>query len=72
MRIDGARVPRVIEAPHAGRAKRTPRVYEPEEDEYPIGGYEEEPAAEAGEAAPAGDEALAAPAAEASGTTEEK
>ncbi len=27
------------------RAKRTPRVYEPEEDEYPIGGYEEEPVA---------------------------
>ena len=24
------------------RARRTPRVYEPEEDEYPIGGYEEE------------------------------
>jgi hypothetical protein len=54
------------------RAKRTPRVYEPEEDEYPIGGYEEEPAAEAGEAAPASDEALAAPAADAPGTTEEK
>lgn len=29
------------------RARRTPRVYEPEEDEYPIGGYEEEEAAEA-------------------------
>jgi small subunit ribosomal protein S2 len=54
------------------RATPTPRVYEPEEDEYPIGGYEEEPAAEAGEAAPASDEALAAPAADASGTTEEK
>jgi len=54
------------------RAKRTPRVYEPEEDEYPIGGYEEEPAAEAGETAPAGDEAIAAPAADAAGTTEEK
>ncbi len=54
------------------RAKRTPRVYEPEEDEYPIGGYEEEPVAEAGEQAPAGDEAIAAPAADASGTTEEK
>ncbi|MBM4421230.1 MAG: 30S ribosomal protein S2 [Chloroflexi bacterium] len=36
------------------RAKRTPRVYEPEEEEYPIGGYEEEQAAAvaAGEAAP--------------------
>ena len=57
------------------RAKRTPRVYEPEEDEYPIGGYEEEPAAEAGETAPAGDEAIAVSAADASGTsgpTEEK
>ena len=54
------------------RAKRTPRVYEPEEDEYPIGGYEEEPAAEAGETAPATDEALAAPAADATGTAEEK
>jgi small subunit ribosomal protein S2 len=31
------------------RAKRTPRVYEPEEDEYPIGGYEEPAATEAGE-----------------------
>ena len=30
------------------RAKRTPRVYEPEEDEeYPIGGYAEPPAEEA-------------------------
>ena len=29
------------------RAKRTPRVYEPEEDEYPIGGYEEDAAAAA-------------------------
>lgn len=60
----------------APRAKRTPRVYEPEEDEYPIGGYEEEPAepvaeeaaaATGGEAAPAGDTAIAAPAAAASG-----
>jgi small subunit ribosomal protein S2 len=57
------------------RARRTPRVYEPEEEEeYPIGGYaEEEPAADAGEAAqtesaPASDEAIAAPAAEATGT----
>jgi hypothetical protein len=47
-------------------------VYEPEAVEYPLGGYEEEPVAEAGEAAPAGDEALAAPAADGSGTTEEK
>jgi small subunit ribosomal protein S2 len=30
----------------APRARRTPRVYEPEEDEYPIGGYEEEEEAE--------------------------
>ncbi|CAN5228482.1 30S ribosomal protein S2 [soil metagenome] len=35
------------------RSRRTPRVYEPEEDEYPIGGYEEEPAAAADAAAPA-------------------
>jgi len=48
--VDGFGVP---------RAKRTPRVYEPEEDEYPIGGYEEDAAmavaaataAEGGEAA---------------------
>jgi len=58
------------------RAKRTPHVYEPEEDEYPIGGYDEEavapptaaapekPAeASSSEAAPAGDEAIAVPAA---------
>jgi len=59
------------------RAKRTPRVYEPEEDEYPIGGYEEDPSAAAenaqsGEAAPSGDAALAAPAAGASGTEEKQ
>src|SRR3990167_6891084 len=37
------------------RARRTPRVYEPEEeDEYPIGGYAEEPAPEAGGGAIAG------------------
>jgi len=59
------------------RAKRTPRVYEPEEDEYPIGGYEEDPLAAAenaqsGEAAPSGDAALAAPAAGASGTEEKE
>jgi hypothetical protein len=47
-------------------------VYEPEEDEYPIGGYEEEPLGEGGEATSATDEALAAPAADASGPTEEK
>jgi small subunit ribosomal protein S2 len=34
------------------RARRTPRVYEPEEEEeYPIGGYAEEPAAEGAETA---------------------
>ncbi len=57
------------------RARRTPRVYEPEEEEeYPIGGFpEEEAAAEGAEAAPqteaaaATDEAIAAPAAEAVG-----
>ncbi|HUG56064.1 MAG TPA: 30S ribosomal protein S2, partial [Candidatus Limnocylindrales bacterium] len=57
------------------RVRRTPRVYEPEEDEYPIGGYVEEEAADAegaggeGEppAAAATDEALAAPAPQASG-----
>ena len=59
------------------RAKRTPRVYEPEEDEYPIGGYEEEAAASAengqtGDVAPSGDAALAAPAAGASGTAEKR
>jgi len=56
------------------RARRTPRVYEPEEEEeYPIGGYAEEPVevgAEAGtsEVAVATDEAIAAPAGDASGT----
>jgi small subunit ribosomal protein S2 len=62
------------------RARRTPRVYEPEEeDEYPIGGFPEEPAADAaaagvtetateGAEAPAGsDAAIAAPDAAASG-----
>jgi len=57
------------------RARRTPRIYEPEEEEeYPIGGFpEEEAAAEGAEAAPqteaaaATDEAIAAPAAEAVG-----
>jgi small subunit ribosomal protein S2 len=57
------------------RARRTPRVYEPEEeDEYPIGGYAEEaaaetpaevatePAPEQGEAAAASDASIAAPA----------
>ncbi len=53
------------------RSKRTPRVYEPEEDEYPIGGYEAEPAADGAAAAsaegnPAGDPAIA-PAADLSG-----
>jgi len=64
------------------RAKRTPRVYEPEEDEYPIGGYEEESAAaipdngqpaqagNPGDAAASGDVAIAAPVAGASGTAE--
>ncbi len=52
------------------RARRTPRVYEPEEEEeYPIGGYAEEEAAEApAETAPASDAQVAAPNAEASGT----
>lgn len=62
------------------RAKRTPRVYEPEETEYPIGGYEEDPMVDestnpdegvdgtASEKAPAGDESIAAPAADAPGT----
>ncbi len=57
------------------RARRTPRVYEPEEEEeYPIGGFPEEAAAAEGaeaapqtEAAAATDEAIAAPAAEAVG-----
>ena len=66
------------------RARRTPRVYEPEEeDEYPIGGFPEEPAADAAaagttetttetategaEAPPASDAAIAAPDASASG-----
>jgi small subunit ribosomal protein S2 len=43
----------VAQAPTIGapRARRTPRVYEPEEDEYPIGGYEEDEEAEAAAAA---------------------
>ncbi|MBI3522816.1 MAG: 30S ribosomal protein S2 [Chloroflexi bacterium] len=53
------------------RGKRTPRVYEPEEDEYPIGGYDEEPAA-SGELAPSGDEAIARPDADASGVATKK
>ncbi|MEK7285094.1 MAG: 30S ribosomal protein S2 [Chloroflexota bacterium] len=44
------------------RARRTPRVYEPEEDEYPIGGYEEEEAAEAVAGVPAPELVAAAPA----------
>jgi small subunit ribosomal protein S2 len=55
------------------RARRTPRVYEPEEEEeYPIGGYAEEPAADdaaqavPAETAAAADAPIAAPAAEAS------
>ncbi len=50
------------------RAKRTPRVYEPEEDEYPIGGYEEDAAAAIAAAAEGG-EAAAVPAAGAPATT---
>ena len=62
------------------RARRTPRVYEPEEeDEYPIGGYAEEPAAETGaeaiggapetaEGATASDAAIAAPDMSSTGT----
>ena len=55
------------------RGRRTPRVYEPEEDEYPIGGYEE-PAADAtegqsaDETAPSTDEAIAKPAPDAPGS----
>jgi len=53
------------------RARRTPRVYEPEEEEeYPIGGYAEEETAEApvpAEAAASSDEAIAATPAETSG-----
>ena len=53
------------------RARRTPRVYEPEEEEeYPIGGYAEEPTADEAaqpEAAAPTDESIAAPAAEATG-----
>ena len=53
------------------RARRTPRVYEPEEEEeYPIGGYAEEETAEAPaptEAAASSDEAIAATPAETSG-----
>ena len=55
----------------ATRAKRTPRVYEPEEDEYPIGGYDEEPVA-SGETAPASDEAIAQPDADAPGVSAPK
>ncbi len=64
--------------PGAPRGRRTPRVYEPEEDEYPIGGYEE-PAAEAtegqpaaDETAPSTDESIAQPAPDASGSAPEK
>jgi len=59
------------------RARRTPRVYEPEEEEeYPIGGYAEEPAAEAetpagSEAAAASDGSIAAPTMAASGALPE-
>ena len=73
-----APVPAAEEGIGVPRARRTPRVYEPEEEEeYPIGGYAEEPAGEtvagaepAGQpaAAPASGEAIAAPAAEAVGT----
>ena len=54
------------------RARRTPRVYEPEEEEeYPIGGYAEEAtadeAAQPEAAATTGEESIAAPAAEATG-----
>ena len=55
------------------RGRRTPRVYEPEEDEYPIGGYEE-PAADAtegqsaDETAPSTDESIAKPAPDAPGS----
>jgi small subunit ribosomal protein S2 len=60
----------VAQTPSIGipRARRTPRVYEPEEDEYPIGGYEEDeeaeaaaiPAAVSGEAPAAAEEPVAA------------
>ena len=55
------------------RARRTPRVYEPEEEEeYPIGGYAEEETAVEGETAAepaaASEEATAAPAADATGS----
>ena len=55
------------------RGRRTPRVYEPEEDEYPIGGYEE-PAADAtegqsaDETAPSTDESIAKPVPDAPGS----
>lgn len=62
----------------APRGRRTPRVYEPEEDEYPIGGYEE-PAADAtegqpaaDETAPSTDESIAQPAPDASGSAPAK
>lgn len=60
------------------RGRRTPRVYEPEEDEYPIGGYEE-PVAEATEGQPAADESasstdesIAEPSPDASGSAPAK
>ena len=46
-----------VDAVGVPRAKRTPRVYEPEEDEYPIGGYEEDAASAAAPVAAAGGEA---------------